>query len=70
MRHFYFDDVANTVMILPEESTEYGQRIGTVSDEDFGKVNTKFLIQSFFTNAGISRTGLEVEIVYGPSINP
>ena len=68
MRYLYFDDVAATVTILPEESTEHGVLLGLVSDEDFGKVQTNFLVQALFANAGIDRTGLDVEIVYGPSI--
>lgn len=70
MRYLYFDDVAATVTILPEESTEHGVLLGLVSDEDFGKVQTNFLVQALFANAGIDRTGLDVEIVYGPSIQP
>ncbi len=70
MRYLYFDDVTATVTILPEESTEHGVLLGLVSDEDFGKVQTNFLVQALFANAGIDRTGLDVEIVYGPSIQP
>lgn len=70
MRYLYFDDTAATVTILPEESTEHGVLLGLVSDEDFAKVHTNFLVQSLFVNAGIDRTGLDVEIVYGPSIQP
>ena len=70
MRYLYFDDTAATVTILPEESTEHGVLLGRVSDEDFGKVRTNFLVQSLFNNAGINRTGLDIEIVYGPSIQP
>ena len=70
MRYLYFDADINTVTILPEESTEHGVVLGLISDDDFGKVHTNFLVQSLFANAGIDRTGLDVEIVYGPSIQP
>lgn len=70
MRFVYFDDTAATVHILPEESTDHGVLLGSVSDEDFGKVRTNFLVQSLFVNAGINRTGLDVEIVIGPSSQP
>lgn len=70
MRHVYFDDVAATVNILPEESTEHGVLLGSVSDEDFGKLRTNFLVQFLFNRAGIDRSGLDVEIVIGPSSKP
>lgn len=70
MRYVYFDEPAAEVVILPEESTEHGVLLGLVSDDDFGKVHTNFLVQSLFNNAGIDRQALDVQIVLGPSLQP
>lgn len=70
MRYVYFDDIAATVHILPEESTEHGVQIGMVSDSDFGKIRTNFLVQALFNRAKIDRSGLDIQIVIGPSQAP
>lgn len=67
MRYVYYDSIAKRVQILPEHDTEQGLFVGSISDEDFGKLNSRFLVQSLLKNHGIDVTGLDIEIVIGPS---
>ena len=68
MRYIYFDETTNIVEILPDESTEHGVLLGSVSDEDFAHIKTTFLVQSLLYRAGIERSGINIQIVIGPSL--
>lgn len=70
MRFFYFDADQDVVHVLPEESTSHGVFLGSVSENDFGVLNTNFVVQALFTKAKINRSGMTVRIVFGPSSQP
>ncbi len=70
MRFFYFDAEQDVVHVLPEESTSHGVFLGSVSEDNFGALNTNFLVQAFFNKANINRSGMTVRIVFGLSSQP
>lgn len=53
MRYVHFDEVMNQVKILTYESTEHGVVVGSVSEEDFAKTSTKFLVQALMIRANL-----------------
>lgn len=70
MRFFYFDEAQDVVHVLPEESSSHGVFLGSVSEDNFGALNTNFIVQAFFAKAKINRSGMTVRIVFGPSSKP
>jgi hypothetical protein len=70
MRYLYYDEVAKKVHIRPEESTDHGRLLGSVTEDDFDNIRTNFLVQALFHRARIDQTGLTIETMIGPANYP
>jgi hypothetical protein len=70
MRYVYYEPALTKVFISPDASTEHGQLLGVISEDDFANIRTQFLVQALFHRARITIGGITIETVIGPANYP
>jgi hypothetical protein len=68
MRFIYYNAEWELIEVHPEQRTNSGVLLGSISDHNFREVNIRFLAQSLCNLKNLEPKGLQFQIFEGPSM--